>query len=729
MTTLGVLACLAALTLCGRAVLGRALGGLRPLEGLVLAPFAGWAAIAWTLYVVNLPPLEMLPFLRLPSALLVALAGAAVLRWGWGRWAITAAPGELREARIVAAATLVVGGLYLLGYDRDAFAFSCTHRSVSIASRVPVGALWEAVQTPRFFLFDDETDMHGATAVLAVFPSVLGFFGVRLAYAATHAGLAACAWVAARRWGAGRAGASAVFVGAALHPAMIGTVVDDVNHVALLLSLVLWAGIGAQRGRGGRDAGLALGLLAGLVAGAWHPFVLSLPAAALLLRFAAPASNRTATLRWAAAGLALGVLPFALRHTVAFGSPFTLETWRDNAAAVHAAGAMAFEYSGLLNWPLHERWVRTPGNPFPVALLLPLYLLATTGTAALAVATLGLGRLPKRVAGAALLWGLPGAALLAVQENWFEPEKLQIATVWLAPAALCLARGVDGIVARPQRLAPALLIAALLGLGARAAGSIEVPVDARLQARWPHVRDELPAEVDVLRDRLSRGWPWPTYGLLARDRRTLAERGMALAEDAAAPRFSQRRESPWEHTLSQAVPEVWQLFLQGRERDPHELRALEAGLPVSIDLASLAGDPAVFRAGSLGPSVEGSLRVPWSNQPLAIAAFRARAAPRDVHVVLFGPPPPMLQDLEVDLPGAESLDFPPALPSDVDAVPWSRRGDRLIVSVPPSAQVQIRELISVEPTRTRRWMVPAAGASAGPGTRLAVEGPDVLRFN
>ena len=60
---------------------------------------------------------------------------------------------------------------------------------------------------------------------------MLGFFGTRLAYAVLHAGLASASWVLVRRSGFGPAPAAAVFGIVALHPTLLGTPIDDVNHV------------------------------------------------------------------------------------------------------------------------------------------------------------------------------------------------------------------------------------------------------------------------------------------------------------------------------------------------------------------------------------------------------------------------------------------------------------------------------------------------------------------
>ena len=93
----------------------------------------------------------------------MALAVVLAARWGSrGAWFIeVSSPEECREGGILGLATVGVVLLHLLQYDRDLFAFTCTHRAVSIASRTDVGALWTAVEVPRVLIFDEENDSSG----------------------------------------------------------------------------------------------------------------------------------------------------------------------------------------------------------------------------------------------------------------------------------------------------------------------------------------------------------------------------------------------------------------------------------------------------------------------------------------------------------------------------------------------------------------------------------------
>lgn len=719
------------LVLPGRLVLGRLLGRVPALEAAGLALVVGWMAVAGVSHALNIIPLEVLPFIHIPSWIPVVAAVLIVGVWGRrgvGAAALPCSAADRREARILGVATAAVAVLYLLQYDRDLFAFTCTHRAVSIATRVDVGALWGLVDAPRVLLFDGENDTHGVVAILAVLPSMLGFFGVRLGYAVLHAGLASAAWILVRRAGFGPAVAAVVFAVLALHPTMLGTPVDDVNHVALLASMAVWATLLSARAeaRLTRDAAFVLGLLTALAVGAWHPFLVSLPALALLL-----GPRRIPLLRAAAMGLLSGVMPFVLRHTVALGGPFVFESFAENAATAHALAGAEFAWSGLLNWPFAPEVVRTPGNPLPVALLLPAWLLATSGAVLAAIASVGLVALlrERRPLGlAAILWLVPGLLLLAPQENWFEIEKLQIATVWLAPVALALAAGLASL-ASPRWLAAIVVVTVLLVLGGRQLAEVDVPVDPRLQGRWPHLRAEDPGDVQRLRDRLTRGDLVPRFDVLGPDPRDVGDRFAVLFEELAAPRFRARPTSPREQGLRLAIPRVWQLFLQPQDVEASESTPAAATSAVSVDLSTLPSTGPLVSASSMprgGEVAPQSVALPWTI--MRVTAFQQLGAPGDVHLIVSGPAPDMLQALETDFPELTDVALPPVQAPPVRPVRWEVVGDRVVIALPDGARLRITEIVSIEPSRIRRWMLDPHVQPDADG-RLPLRGPGFARHN
>jgi hypothetical protein len=472
------------------------------------------------------------------------------------------------------------------------------------------------------------------------------------------------------------------------------------------------------------------GLLAALMVGAWHPFLLSVPFLALLL----PSTDRGLWLRKAIIGLLIGVLPFALRHQFGLGGLFVFESFAENMATAHNVGGLNVNYSGLLNWPFHSDWVRTPGNPLPTALLLPAWLLSTSGallSAVVMIGTLALLRTKRRDGVASLLWILPGLLLLAPQENWFEIEKLQISTVWLAPLPLILAAGFSSLTSR-RWFVGFIAAVAFLSIGVQQLSHLKVQPDQRLYDKWPHLRLEEGTEVQDLRASLTRGSLLPRMDVLGPDPRTLGDRLSALLEALAAPKYADRPTSLREVGLQLAIPKVWQLFLAPQNLPSSETRVpIEPSRALRIDLAQLASiGPKVFegaipKEASLTPrSVENLV---WS-QSIKVIAFQQRGAPRDIHLVVAGESPDMLEDLHRDLPEAAELSLPELSVPEVNPIPWTLNGSEVTVGLPPGGRLQITEIISIEPSRVRRWWI-EADEIANPIGLLPIQGPSFARYN
>ena len=94
--------------------------------------------VAGLTHFLNLVPLEIVPGLHIPAWLTVIVALFFIVRWGRKAppaRSIEYPSRERREARILGGATLATAILYLLQYDQDLFAFTCSHRAVAIAAR------------------------------------------------------------------------------------------------------------------------------------------------------------------------------------------------------------------------------------------------------------------------------------------------------------------------------------------------------------------------------------------------------------------------------------------------------------------------------------------------------------------------------------------------------------------------------------------------------------------
>jgi hypothetical protein len=204
----------------------------------------------------------------------------------------------------------------------------------------------------------------------------------------------------------------------------------------------------------------------------------------------------------------------------AFQSPFAFLGLRFFPEVEHTVLGRPFLFNGLLNWPFAERVVRTPHQPFPVFLLLPLALVRTYGlalSAAAVVGALSLWRERRELAVLLALWCAPLLALLAVQENW-NLEKTTYLLLALPPIALAAAAGLGAVLHRPvPELGRAAALALLLALLVRGAARLRFDADPRWYAaaasdsRAAHLRSapEDARSLDALREAYTRPSPLP----------------------------------------------------------------------------------------------------------------------------------------------------------------------------------------------------------------------------
>lgn len=157
----------------------------------------------------------------------------------------------------------------------------------------------------------------------------------------------------------------------------------------------------------------------------------------------------------------------------------------------HGFMGSTFEFNGLLNWPFHDHWVRTPHFGYPTALLWPLITVKTLGLALAALLVPGIVALWRRdrwIAGALLYWYLVVYGLFAFQENWEELKQTFMA-LHLFPLAVFVAAGGRWLFARRRSRGPWGIVvgtAAALALGLLALRPLDLPEDERWYHRFPH---------------------------------------------------------------------------------------------------------------------------------------------------------------------------------------------------------------------------------------------------
>ena len=244
----------------------------------------------------------------------------------------------------------------------------------------------------------------------------------------------------------------------------------------------------------------------------------------------------------------MAALPCTLHHQATYGSIFAHEHFIDEVrgTTTHTfLGLFAFEYTGLLNWSFADQLVRTPYNPYPTALYYPLNVVAHLGTALAALALLGAWRLvrtDRRLTLALAAWLLPQFGLLAVLENWMDPNKMGLILTLFPALIVTLGLGlawVDGW----RRAAIAAAACAALSLLAMAAAHLHVPADPRFYEKHPPVRPERAEYADFERSLVTTGNPLPSlYFLQQYAPLRPAERLSMLAQDWSDRRF--RRPAP-----------------------------------------------------------------------------------------------------------------------------------------------------------------------------------------
>lgn len=655
------------------------------------------------------------------SAALSAVLG--VLAWRRG---VLSAPRIRRPRGRLAALyglTALAFAFFLLHFDWNQFAEeSCILRAATFINvdYLDPGLLQVAsggVDTPYLqaareirqsdrndFLLFNQGQRLGPGVLVAPAAALFGTFGYRLVYALPALMLPLLGFVLGRRL-TGRAGAGwAAAVLLAFSPWALQSQNLDENFMAnpfgTLALALLTAGTPAPGA-----AGVALALFLGI-----RPEgVLVLPAAlAFLARDRRVPRGSVARLL---GGMVLAGLPYLVLQGALWllaGASFQGALGRPPAD--HRFLGMDLRLSVLLNWPFVDAPLRSPYNAFPTLAAFPLDTVRRLGIALAALVPGGAAWLWRRDRRAAWLlagWFLPFAAMLMVQSNWVEPNKMGILATVLAPVVLAVVAGgvalLDrgGPLALPalpawRRWAVPLAAAAVMGGGWLALRDWQAPVDDRVYRMLPdylakvfsdrmptHV-DEDPAYVAWDRRRMAPGvLPSAPWSLLAPD--LLALRARQLGDALERPAVAQYDGPPQTFVIKltlgtgYVVAPVSLYKVASGGAFPFHLAEPAPGAtlrPLALDLSAppvLADRPLVpCPDGATPVPVDGDVvhvfpgrPVPWSAAPTWLAAWRDRFG--TVQLATYpgkpGPfdPPPWLQVRVHDGPlpgGAACLALP-----------------------------------------------------------------------
>lgn len=495
------------------------------------------------------------------SAVVTALAGGALLyrardAWRQALFAFSPSPGSARPVLIAAGVTLAV---FMVNYDREHFQYGCINGVVMQAltaeaagafdphggeeEDAPESEDWGAPTERGAAATMDLLDVHGTgqrlgtTAIIAPMVALFDVFGFRLLYGLLPALCVLFGFRAGLHLTGRRGIALAAALIGVLNPYVLKIVILDENVMAFCL---IMGSLALLLESGGARTLVLAGIAFGAALGVRHvdlPFALT--AAVLIGR----EPRRLAAFFVPAL---LAAVPCALHHHYTYGSVFAHEHFVDEIfmSFPHSFLGIEFQYTGLLNWPFNETLIRTPYNPLPTVLYYPLNTLAHLGTALSAMAVIGAILLAKkrRLTIALALWVLPLYGLLAILENWMDPNKMGIIITLFPLLVVTLALGMAWLTTW-KRAGIAAATTAALSAVAILTGSITLQDDARFYEKYPRVRHEAPAYYTYELSLVTTGNPLPsTYFAQQYTLFSPSERLSRLAQDYTDRRF--RRPAP-----------------------------------------------------------------------------------------------------------------------------------------------------------------------------------------
>jgi len=515
-----------------------------------------------------------------------------------------------QPTRVVLGAAAAIGLLYFLKYDRSlAFNESCIYTTALTATghvNPELRLLVENIQDARL----------GNTGVLAGFIGVFGQIGFRVLYGVCGMLLALGGFTLGWLCTNDNRFAWLALLLLPLNPAVAGIPLLDENLLTLSfagpgLALLLH-----------RPRWFAAGALIALAVTMRHVMILAIPATVIIALYSA--HRITALTRYLGAFF-IFTLPENLHHLMApsIGSLLRFESNPQYPAFPYHLFGMEFRWNGLLNWPLHDTIVRTPGNPFPTFVRWPLWLADHLGLLLFALLIIGFfaawtsarGRL---LALFWLLWWGPVQASLAVQEAWDVPNKMGVIVVVFASFMAWMLYGARWVQSRPLHGVVTVFVLTMLALGAcEGIKDWRPPVDERYYTVYPGERRELPVRVEDKAQRLTDIGLLPDFSQLNRFGTFLSGRKVSeLWRDLGSPTVEAERRA-WGWFPSETPPPGPPVIIELDMREPlygrtDFLKLMPEGTQADIDLVAV---PEMAR-------LEG-LRVPWDGKPIMLYTTRS----------------------------------------------------------------------------------------------------------
>jgi hypothetical protein len=340
----------------------------------------------------------------------------------------------------------------------------------------------------------------GAAIQAAPFFRLFRVFGFRLVYALIPALTAMLFFLlvqnlTGRRW----LGVVAA-LGLVLNPFLLSFQCLNANFGALLLMVALLLVLDIDPFRP-----LVAGLLLGVMGGLRNMAIIYAPLLIVWVYLigAQRVSGRRVARRLggvkAAGAFVLGafltILPITYWKEFAFSSPFAhpsqyahFQGYRPTFP--HSFFGLEFHFNGLLNFPFHTEWIRTPHFPFPVFLTIPLVFISALGILGIGIGMLGfspLAREHRKTAWMGIAWLLVTCLFWGFQENW---EELKMSFLFLAfpPLLLFISFGLGRLTAIGElrrNFMTLLAVTVVTIVLTKFAFFLEFPQDQRWYVRFP----------------------------------------------------------------------------------------------------------------------------------------------------------------------------------------------------------------------------------------------------
>lgn len=362
------------------------------------------------------------------------------------------------------------------------------------------GQLPDDLVRPESYGVATKDQRIGAAIQAAPFFRLFRVFGFRLLYALIPALTAMLFFLVVQHLTGRRWIAMIAALGLVLNPFLLSYQSLNANFPALMLLVALLLMLQVEPFRP-----LVAGLLLGVFGGIRNMGVIYAPLFLMWVYFIAADRNggktlarRMAGVRGAglfAFGALLTILPITYWKEFAFGSPFAHPSQFSHFQGFrpifeHTFFGLKFFFNGLLNFPFHTEWVRTPHFPFPVFLLIPLVVTTAIGLVGVGTGFLGLRPLlreHRRTALMALAWLIITYLFWAFQENW-EELKMSFLFLGMPPLFLFVAFGIGRLTAIGELRSNVLSLAAValvLIVVTKFAFFLEFPQDTRWYERFP----------------------------------------------------------------------------------------------------------------------------------------------------------------------------------------------------------------------------------------------------